>query len=471
MHSYFRSTLKFVSSTILVLLMLFILSGCEMIQNAISQIFPTASTQAVSLPNTEYTSEPVAAITNTVLPSDTTPVSTAEAEEENQQTAAITSTPEFTPTPEIKTIELWVPQQFDPAGNTESGPVLTSLITQFTAENPDTNVVIRVKANEGESSTLNTLAAAKNAAPDVIPSLILLSRSEMETAVQKGLVQPISTELFADQYTWYSYARQSAVIDSTVYGIPILGDALVLTYRVSKSGAAFVDWPDILTRGMPIAFVPSSQTALFPTFIYKAMGGKTTNDQGLTYLDQSKLTDSLNFFLEGGQKGVFPPSIAQVPDQTQNWQLFNDGTVNLIISQFSTFRHFESTDISAIALPLFEGTEVYPLAFTWNLVLTEDKPELQRLAVKFAERMAEPGFNDDWALASGYLPVRDTDHLAWADNSQNQTMLTISESAGLIPNNATMNKILPLINNAVSQVIKNTSSPEAAAQEAVANLK
>lgn len=347
---------------------------------------------------------------------------------------------------------------------------MAEFISRFTAEHENINVNVRVKATSGESSALSTLAAAKNAAPDVVPSLILMSRSDMETSVQRGLIQPITTDIFSDTATWYNYARQSAFIDTEVYGIPVAGEAPVLVYRESKVGAELTDWDDILTRGMPIGFNPSSNTSYFADFIYRAMGGKMTDDQGLIALDQTKLTETLRFFLSGGQNGVFPPSITQIQDQTQNWQRFNDGTVNMIISQYSAYVHYAGKGIKAIALPTFSEESEYPLANTWNLVMTEDDPELQRIAIEFAEEMADTLYNDEWTLKAGFLPVRNTGHDAWEGSSQYPIMMAISEKASLVPGNAVLNKVTPIINNAVIQVIKNSYSPEGAAAEAISSL-
>ena len=46
----------------------------------------------------------------------------------------------------------------------------------------------------------------------------------------------------------------------------------------------------------------------------------------------------------------------------------------------------------------------------------------------------------------------------------------MSENGLLVPNNQITNKLVPLINNAVLQVIKNQMSPDEAAKEAMSSL-
>ncbi len=435
---------------------LLFLTGCEQINGIKSAVFPE---KEMALSETDA---PEAMPTETSTPTETPTIGITETPVPEE-----TAEPTAEPTPEIHTLTLWVPPQFDPAQDSESGNALMDFINQFTAENENLNIVVRVKALTGGSSILNTLSAAKNAAPNVIPSLILMSRGDMETAVQRGLIQPIETEILSDPSNWYNYALQSAFIDNALYGIPVAGDALVLVYRVSKIGAEIQDWEDLISRGMPISFAPASGSSTFATFLYLIMGGKLSNDQGQPYIDQEKLTATLNLFLTGGQSGVFPPSIAQIQDQTQSWQRFNEGTMNLIVSQYSSFRHYNAKGINAIRIPVFPDKTEYPLATTWNLVMTESKPELQRLAIKFAEELSESVENDAWTHQAGYLPVRISEHTAWTEDKQFSAMLSINENAAITPSNQTLSKIMPLINNAVIQVIKNNVSPEAAAQEAI----
>ena len=388
--------------------------------------------------------------------------------EQTPNAEKLTETPE--PTPTIYKIELWVPPVFDMDQNTNAGKALETIIDQYTKENPNININVRVKAVSGDSSMINTLTSANHIAKDVLPSVAFVSRSDMEIAVQRNLLQPIDTSLFNDTSSWYDFAKQSASVDSVVYGIPVFGDGLVLTYKPSKIGPDLEDWHDILSRGMPIGFAPSSSTSMFGLFIYLSIGGKLTNDQGQPYLDQQKLVETLNFFLSGGQNGAFPPSIAQLVDQGQVWQRFNDGTMSMIISQFSSFRHYQSAEIAVRTLPLAEGITEYPLIDTLNLVIVEDDPVVQPEAVRFAEYLSDLDINDMLSVSAGYLPVRKGDHSAWKSDAQFGTIQTMCESSTLAPNNQIINKLVPLINNAVVQVIKNQMNPENAANEALSGL-
>jgi ABC-type glycerol-3-phosphate transport system substrate-binding protein len=450
---------KWQASLTVILFFAFLLSGCTLTEEFFQPKNDVATTEVTATETVNGNSTVTA--TNSAAELTENPVVT-------RQPATIDA---VTPSPEVTNLSIWIPPQFDPSQDTDEAKILTDLINTFMKENPGVSISFRIKGTSGDSNALNSLSAAKNAAPDVIPSLVILDRNDLLTAVQKGLVYPINTGIFSDTNSWYSFAKQASAADNLIYGIPIAGDALVMVYRMSKTGSEMTTWEDILSRGLPIAFVPSSSDALFPTFIYSAMGGKLIDDQGQPWLDQSILVQTLNFFLTGGQNGAFPPSLAQVVDQSQNWQMFLEGSVSIIISKFSTFRHNQGTDIDAISLPLFSDTGSYPLMNTWNIALTTGDTEIQKIGVKFAEKLADPIFNDLWTAQAGYFPVRESEHIAWENDSQLNTILKINPGASLIPNNQILNKISPILNEAVSKVIKSLTTPEQAAQEAIAELE
>ncbi|MBQ4513057.1 MAG: extracellular solute-binding protein [Anaerolineaceae bacterium] len=453
-----------ITSLFAVIILTVILSGCTVIDDVKT---------ALNLAGNQ-TPEPVSQsdgiIGNAASDSSTLLVTPNETSSVSELSEVKNSAPTPEPTPAVYTIQLWVPPQFDIEQDTPAGKALAAAISDYTSQHQNVNITLRVKATSGDSSILNTLTSANHIAKDVLPSLALISRSDMELALQRGLLKPITTNVFSDTSTWNGFARQSAFIDSSIYGLPIFGDGWILTYKPAKTGAELTDWQDILTRGLPIGFAPSSSQSFFGTFIYLSRGGKLVNDQGQPYLDQQKLIETLNFFLTGGQNGAFPPSLAQLVDQTQVWQRFNEGTMSIIVSQLSSYRHYRTNEIASHLLPLLENVTEYPLISTWNLVMIEDDPVMQQEVTKFAEYLCDPVVNEKLSYAAGYLPVRYGIHESWLDEPEYNMIKVMSENSTLVPNNQIVNKVIPVINSAVLQVIKNQAVPEDAAKEAIASF-
>src|SRR5919108_484995 len=103
-------------------------------------------------------------------------------------------------------------------------------------------------------SSLNPLLASLTPpAPITLPDLVLLSRPDFEMAALLGLLHPIdglSTSL--DNPNWYSYAQQLGQIQNTGYGLPFLGDALVLVYYPELG--QIVTWEEVLGSMGQIVF-------------------------------------------------------------------------------------------------------------------------------------------------------------------------------------------------------------------------
>jgi hypothetical protein len=63
-----------------------------------------------------------------------------------------------------------------------------------------------------------------------------------------------------------------------------------------------------------------------------------------------------------------------------------------------------------------------------DVVLSNSNPEIQNLAVKLAEKFADPRFNDQWTQSAGYLPVRAIGQSLWQNDCFYEKMVTICEN-------------------------------------------
>jgi hypothetical protein len=64
--------------------------------------------------------------------------------------------------------------------------LLQQRLDEFNERNPDVILHVRVKAQSGAGNMLESLAAAQAAAPAAAPSLVALSRTDLETAALKA---------------------------------------------------------------------------------------------------------------------------------------------------------------------------------------------------------------------------------------------------------------------------------------------
>src|SRR4030066_1514920 len=62
-------------------------------------------------------------------------------------------------------LRIWLPPEFDPAGNSPASMLLRTRLEEFATESPEIKLEVRAKALDGAGGFLDALAAANPAAP------------------------------------------------------------------------------------------------------------------------------------------------------------------------------------------------------------------------------------------------------------------------------------------------------------------
>lgn len=381
--------------------------------------------------------------------------------------ATSTSTPVSIPTatitvePASSSLRVWLPAEFNPNGEGPIAELLARRIAEFRIKHPDLQIDIRIKKAEDDGETLNALSVTSAAAPSALPDLILLSRSDLEVAARLGLLHPIkdlSTSL--DNPNWYSYAQQLGRVQNTGYGLPFVGDALVLIYYPELG--QLVSWEDVLASDGHIVFPAGNPQALIGLSLYASAGGKIVDDQGLPTLEQDALTRVLTLVAEGVSKEVFPPSLVNVTNEAQTLQIYRTGSANKGIVSYLNYRPAE--DGAVTPLPGVDGP-AFSYATGWLWALAGANRENQRLAAELAEFMVDEDFLAEWMSATGYLPTRPS-----LVEEGDRTMGAILESAHPIPSSDVLSVLSPLMQEALSRVL-NGEKPEDVSASIVEKLR
>jgi len=371
--------------------------------------------------------------------------------------------------PEV--ITLWLPPQFDPSGTGPAAKLLTDRLNSFMDQNPGVEVQVRIKAASGPGSLLETLSAASAAAPSALPSLIALSRSDLETAALKGLIFPLDSLLSTsiDDIDWYTYARQAALIQGSTFGLPFAGDALLLVYRTGHVNQPTDEWAGILRQGQPVAIPAADPQALLTLDLYQALGGTVADAQGRPVLQPEILAQVLKLFSDGSKQGVFPAWLAEYQTDGQAWQAYHEQSAQWLVTWSSHYLAELPADSTAMGLPSL-GTNHLSLATSWLWALSDPEPERRALAVRLAEYLAQGDFLANWTAAAGYLPTRPTALAMWPNQSIQSLLSQIVLSAQLRPNNDLTSSLGPVLADATLQVIKRQTDPVQAAQAAAERL-
>ncbi len=379
------------------------------------------------------------------------------------------STPGFAPTegPAARSIRVWLPPELDPSNGTPAGNLLKTRLDEFSAAHPGLRLEVRVKAESGPAGLLESLAAARQAAPSALPDLIALPFRDMESAATKGLIYPLDNLTGVLTGTdWYDYADQLAQSQEATFGLPFAGDALVLVYRPSAFGELLPEWSLIQSSQIELVFPAADPQALVTLALYQSAGGSLVDSQGLPALDAEILTQVLTFYQNGG----FSPSVVQYASDDQVWQTFRAGRADAVITWASNCLRAAPNDYAALPLPGLRGSP-YSLADGWVWAVAAPDPVQQSSAVALAEYLVENPFLGAFTSALGYLPPRPSALAAWKNENMKILARNAGTSAQMIPPAQVASVLAPLLRQAVLQVLNGQASPGEAAQAAVDKLK
>lgn len=373
--------------------------------------------------------------------------------------------------PEPTILRLWVPPQFDPASDTPSGNLLQERLEQYTAQRPDIRIETRVKASSGSGGLLDSLSSANAAAPMVVPDLILLPRSSLEVAALKGLLFPYDglTSTLNDS-DWYPYAQELGQLQTSTFGLPFAGNALVSLYRPSEIEMPATDWLSALEVGQPIAFPAAEEEAYFPLAEYLSTGAPIQDADGRPFLDIAALTDVLNFFQEAESAGVMPFWLTQFTNDEQSLEAYTENQVNTTVTWINRYLSTLPGDTAAAPIITQDGTP-FTLASGWVWALSNPQTERHAVSVDLAEFLTDSGFLSEWSETAGYLPPRASALEGWSNVALRNLVTKVVESARLIPSNEVMAVFGPALNQATVAILKQQSTPARAATEAIESIE
>ncbi|MCP4143405.1 MAG: hypothetical protein GY755_24470 [Chloroflexi bacterium] len=330
-----------------------------------------------------------------------------------------------------KTLRIWLPPQFDPDTETEASALLKARLAEFQKRRPDLILEIRIKAIEGEASLLNALIATHQAAPSAMPDLVALSRPDLESAVNVGVLHPLDgLTMLLDDPDWFPYARPLSNIQNSTYGLPFSTNLLGLRYLPSE------DFPFFSLENLEeqeAQILLPEDVALLSFCLYNE-----------AELEEESLTDLLSFY----QSDIFS-------------QVAHENTFEIHWAK----EFLDETPADAILSPIpTPKGDSCSLASAWLWTLAGSDPDLQPAAVELAEYLSQSDFLAEWTAETGYLAPRPT---ALTDIAFQELSLI----AKPIPSNERTEALAEIFNAATISVLTEQVDPRAAAQEILETLQ
>lgn len=367
-------------------------------------------------------------------------------------------------------LTLWVPPEFDPAADTPAGALLAERLRAFGNLYTGVRVNVRIKAASGPGGILESVAAASGVAPGALPSVVAMSRPDLEVAALKGLLTSLDGASTAvDEADWYAYARQLAMVQGTTFALPFAGDALVVAYRPARVVNPPADWDAIYRLGQPLAFAAGDTQALFVLALYQSLGGDIEDAQRRPVLQPEILSQVFQAIADGEERGIFPSWLVQYETNAQVWQSYRDLRFNALVTWVSSYLTALPPDSSTVTLPAMDETPL-TVATGWGWAVTEPEAERRALSIRLAEFLTEGEYMAKWTEAAGYLPTRPSALAAWTNQNLKSALSPVAVTAQARPSMVVLSSLGPVLKESTINILEKKSDPTQAAQSAAERL-
>lgn len=375
-----------------------------------------------------------------------------------------------TPTGPPDALTIWLPPDMDPEGVDPASQVLKAQLAAFEVEHGIT-IHTRVKNSEGPGGLLDALTATSAAAPSVLPDIIVLSRDDLETAALKSLVFNMDGKtMVIDEVDWFPYARELALIQGSIYGVPFTGDALGVIYRSDIISPAPNTWFDLNTTTSEIAFAANDAQANVSLALYQAAGGSVRDNQNRPMLEVAPLTDVLNLYKQSVDIAAYRQLVLQLQNEEQAWLAYDNEQAQAAIIPVSIYLQQKPANTGMITIPPVKDMTL-TTGSGWVWALATAQPERQALSVSLMETLSESAFLSAWNEAYGGMPPRPSALDAWQDAGIRSLISQISVMTLLKPSRSITASLGPVIREAVIQVLRDNVEPAVAAQKAVESVR
>jgi len=400
-----------------------------------------------------------------------------------------------TPTPDVQpmvvTLKLWTPEELNPYGREPGADAMADLLDRFSEAYPDVQVDVTVKKARGRGGLLDFLRTARNAAPSVMPDLVILDVQELETAAGSALVQPLNDLISPiEMDERFPFAVEMGTVTDDTSGPMTAGfivgvDLTHMVYRAELFETPPISWTSIISPPKSYVFPAGGQDQQVndATLIqYLAAGGALVDAEGHPTINEEAMISVLDFYSQCMGTGAISPTLALTTrDAAQSWDHFKAGDGAMAAVQAHRYWS-EIGDLRAdpeqaagtwavASLPTREGQPFSVIKQGWAISLVAQDEARQRLAILLLDWLISPDQNGRWTQASGYLPATKSALRMWdAPNADRAALRRILNAAAPPPNQEAMATTGRVMQEAVIAVLRKRATPEEAAAAAVEGL-
>jgi hypothetical protein len=383
------------------------------------------------------------------------------------QTALPTANPTQVPI-DFEVISVWVEPQFEPNADDPASQLLKSHLQDFLDDNPGAKIDFRLKASEGANAILNALSVTAAAAPDALPTLVLLSRDNMEAAAALGLIRPIDFYVPAmENNDWYPFANKMGIYHNEVFGLPFAADVMVLAVQDANLQQNYISFTELPRLFGLIAFAAGENQPLVPYLWYQSAGGEVFDDQDQPTLEEEAISALFSAVASNRQAGILSSSLSQYESDTELWNAFVDGDLNSLITWSSHVRA-APTGYPFTFVPAL-GSAPYTYADGWVWCLVQKATTDIELNLAFMQHLVSADFLINWTEKSDLLPVRPSSTSSFGDQQSFIHQLLLS--ADLLPPVEVRRSNGAFLSEEINALLLGVKSAEASTQDLFIRLE
>lgn len=310
--------------------------------------------------------------------------------------------------PMIVTLRLWVPVELAPYGGSPGASVLAQQLASFSEAYPELQVEVVVKPTHGRGGLLDFLRTARDAAPSVLPDLVILDAADLEAAASSDLLQPLDNLLSpALAVNRFPFAIEMAQVQTQTMGFVLGAESQQLAYRPEFFESPIVSWTQIVSSPVPFLFPAGGNNLVVndATLIqYMAAGGEVLDEHGNPMISKAPLISVLQFYSRCVSSGVISPSVVlNVTNEQQTWELFKSGEGGVAVVSTRDYWLGVDETMAFAPVPTRDGKLLSTIR-GWTISLVTNEPSRQKLATLLLDWLIAYDHNAEWTQATGYLP-------------------------------------------------------------------
>jgi ABC-type glycerol-3-phosphate transport system substrate-binding protein len=377
----------------------------------------------------------------------------------------------------IVTLKLWVPEDLNPYGSSPGAAVFAQHLTEFNNAYPDLQVEVIVKKAHGRGGLVDFLRTARDAAPSILPDIVILDAAELQTAAGSKLLQPLdnllSPALAVDRFP---FAVEMGQVQTQTMGFVLGAETEHLAYRPTIFESPIISWTQVISSPEPYLFSAGrdeQRVVNDATLIqYLAAGGELSDAEGNPVISREPLLSVFSFYSNCLSTGVISPTaVLQIADSTQAWQQFKAGRGGLAVVPSRAY-WVEADETMAFApMPTRDG-ELLSTIQGWTVSLVATGPSRQKLSMLLLDWLIAHDHNAEWTQTSGYLPgTRGALQLWNVSGAERVDLANMLNAAIIVPKNDAFAVSGAAMQNGLEILLKGHAGPQAAVETAVDDVR